>query len=60
MELTPRWFSWLRDDDVFCIFTLNGVRFEMWEPWGDSNSVLVSADKTAPEEMERVFRAFAR
>jgi hypothetical protein len=32
----PRALSWWREE-VFCEFLLGGVRFEIWEPYGDNS-----------------------
>ncbi len=32
----PYYFEFF-DDDVFCEFEVNGKRFEVWEPYGDSD-----------------------
>ena len=32
----PVLFSWIREQ-MFCEFEIEGERFEVFEPWGDSN-----------------------
>ena len=33
----PRFLSWFRDEDEFCEFELDGIRFVVWEPFGDND-----------------------
>jgi hypothetical protein len=34
----PKRFRWsFEDDEEFCEFDLEGVRFVVWEPWGDNS-----------------------
>jgi len=41
---TPkRIFSWFREDE-FCEFSLNGVLFKVWEPFGDSSRYWIGPD----------------
>ena len=56
----PRVLSWLRED-VFCEFEVNGVRFQIAEPFGDNNRYWVGPVPTRPvSELAVVRAAFAR
>lgn len=54
-------FSWWLGEDEFCGFDLNGIRFVVWEPWGDSSRYWVGSDPPRwTPEVTRVREAFAR
>jgi hypothetical protein len=61
----PRFLSWFREE-VFCEFQFDGVHFEAWEPYGDSDRYWigpVSGSAWPLEEepqIERVREAFVR
>jgi hypothetical protein len=56
----PRALSWLRED-VFCEFEVNGVRFQIAEPFGDNSRYWVGPVPTRPvSELAVVRAAFAR
>ncbi len=40
----PKYFSWFKDSDVFCIFKLNGREFTIEEPFGDNSRYLIGAN----------------
>ncbi len=39
----PKFLSWFRDEDVFCIFNLNNKVFSVEEPFGDNSRYLIGA-----------------
>ena len=63
----PSRFRWSHEDeDEFCTFELEGVRFVAWEPWGDNRRYWVgpkveqgSSPKWCPQ-LDRVREAFNR
>ena len=62
VERQPRWFSWLKDGDDFCEFSVDGVRFLIIEPFGDNDRYWVVAENPDPAArplIERVRRAFS-
>lgn len=40
----PKFLSWFRDDDVFCVFILNNTEFTIEEPFGDNSRYLIVAN----------------
>ena len=40
----PKFFSWLRNDDIFCMFKLNNKEFTIEEPFGDNSRYLVGCN----------------
>ena len=63
----PNWFRWpFRGEDEFCEFELDGIRFVVWEPWGDNCRYWVgpkSEEGSSPKwcpQVERVREAFGR
>lgn len=56
---TPRFLSWFRED-IFCKFEVNGVPFEIEEPYGDNSLYWVgkSPEGGACPELEEVANAF--
>lgn len=51
------WFS----PDVFCRFEIDGVEFEAWEPFGDSNRFWIGPEPVRwVPQVEKVREAFAR
>ena len=56
----PRALSWLREE-VFCELELNGVRFQIAEPFGDNSRYWVGPVPTRPvAELAVVRNAFAQ
>jgi hypothetical protein len=63
----PSRFRWSHEDeDEFCAFELEGVRFVAWEPWGDNSRYWVgpkveegSSPRWCPQ-LDRVREAFSR
>ena len=37
----PKFLSWFRDDDIFCVFMLNNKEFTIEEPFGDNSKYLI-------------------
>ncbi len=63
----PSRFRWsFEDEEEFCEFELEGVRFVAWEPYGDNGRYWVgpkSPDGTSPKwspQVDRVREAFVR
>ena len=56
---TPKFMSWLRED-IFCKFEVNGVPFEVEEPYGDNALYWVgkSPEGGACQELDLVANAF--
>ena len=47
------------NQDVFCVFELDGKRLQIEEPWGDSSRYLISAVfEPANNELEKVNKHF--
>jgi hypothetical protein len=42
------YFLELFTEDVFCEFDVNGQRFEVWEPYGDSDRYWIGPDPPQP------------
>jgi len=40
----PKFLSWFRDGDVFCIFNINNKVFTIEEPFGDNSRYLIGAN----------------
>jgi hypothetical protein len=56
----PKLFGWLYEPDEFCEFTLDGVTFKIWEPFGDNSRYWVGPVPTvACEQLAIVRAAFA-
>jgi len=63
----PSRFRWSHEDeDEFCAFELEGIRFVAWEPWGDNSRYWVgpkaeegSSPRWCPQ-LDRVREAFSR
>jgi hypothetical protein len=46
-------------EDVFCKFTLDDKRFELWEPFGDNNRFHVAANPLEPcDALKQILGAF--
>lgn len=55
----PRFLSWFREE-VFCEFELGGVKFEIWEPFGDNSRYWIGpSDHQWHPETQAVITAFA-
>ncbi len=53
-----RLFSWFREE-VFCEFELDGIEFQIDEPFGDNSRYWIgSRNKENSEPIERVLEAF--
>ena len=39
-------FSWFREE-TFCEFVINGLKFEIWEPFGDNSRYWIGKSGTA-------------
>ena len=51
--------SWFREE-VFCEFELEGVRFEILEPFGDNSRFLIGSEQSGAESsLEKVRKAFS-
>ena len=61
VTLSKRHRPWrFEHDEVFCVFTLNGKTFEIWEPFGDNSRYHVGETKAAwSPELEALKKAFA-
>jgi hypothetical protein len=57
----PKRWSWL-GEDVFCLFEVNGVQFEIEEPYGDSSEYWIgkSREGGACPELNLVAEAFKK
>lgn len=56
MVRTPRYFSW-HSPDEFCEFTVDGVLFAAWEPFGDSSRYWIGPKPARPVSELSVVRA---
>ena len=59
---SPKIFlSWFREE-CFCEFSINGVLFEVEEPYGDNSRYLISHKSTPPSgnELELIAEAFSK
>ena len=55
-----RFLSWFRED-TFCEFELDGVRFEVWEPFGDNSRYWIGPEPPQwVPQLEIVRQAFLR
>jgi len=55
----PKFFSWFKDDDIFCIFTLNNREFTIEEPFRDNSRYLIVSNPPGPcPELVSVEAAF--
>ncbi|BBM00126.1 hypothetical protein [Microbulbifer sp. GL-2] len=53
-----RWFSWFRED-IFCEFELDGVKFQIDEPFGENSRYWIgSLQKENSKPIEIVLEAF--
>ncbi len=54
----PRALSWLREE-TFCEFELDGVRFVVWEPFGDTSRYWIGPEPVSlTPQLDRVRLAF--
>ena len=44
LKKKPKFFSWFRNNDVFCIFELNNREFTIEEPFGDNSRYLIGCN----------------
>jgi hypothetical protein len=50
----PQAFSYFRDGEFFCEFLLDGVTFDISEPWGDNSRYLICPQ--TPRPTEQIYR----
>ena len=60
IRLPKRWFSWFREEE-FCEFEVDGVRFEISEPYCDNSRYWIGKSPTGGqcEQLNFVHKAFA-
>ncbi len=57
---TPAALSWLREE-TFCEFEIDGVRFVVWEPFGDSSRYWIGPEPVGSRpQLDQIRSAFQR
>ena len=52
----PKLLSWHREE-IFCEFELDGLRFQVWEPFGDNSRYWVGPESATETRQINVIRA---